>query len=66
MDKVELRKQINDAWKEVYYQIGRNQDSPLSDDEFLRAHWIMYFQYSRQKVMTISSFYLISFQQKYL
>lgn len=30
MDKAELRKQINDAWKEVYYQLGRNQNSPLS------------------------------------
>lgn len=49
IDKAELRKQINDAWKEVYYQLGRNQNFPLSDDEFLRAHWIIYFQYSRRK-----------------
>ena len=48
-DKNALRKQINSAWKEVYYQLGRNQHTPLSDDEFLRAHWIIYFQYSRKK-----------------
>jgi hypothetical protein len=48
MDKEQLRKNINDAWKEVYYQLGRNQNSPLSDDEFLRAHWITYFRYSRK------------------
>ena len=47
-EKDQLRKNINDAWKEVYYQLGRNQNQPLSDDEFLRAHWITYFQYSRK------------------
>src|ERR1035437_4668825 len=43
-----LRKTINDAWKEVYYQLGRNKTKPLNDDDFLRAHWTMYFKYSRQ------------------
>ncbi|MEQ8678082.1 MAG: DUF262 domain-containing protein [Aggregatilineales bacterium] len=47
-DKEQLRKNINDAWKEVYYQLGRNQNAPLSDDDFLRAHWITYFRYSRK------------------
>jgi len=47
-DKNQLRKNINDTWKEVYYQLGRNQNAPLSDDEFLRAHWITYFRYSRK------------------
>lgn len=47
-DKEQLRKNINDAWKEVYYQLGRNQNAPLSDDEFLRAHWITYFRYFRK------------------
>lgn len=44
-----LRAIINDAWKEIYYQIGRNQMLSLSDDDFLRNHWIAYFQYSRKK-----------------
>ena len=44
-----LREDINDAWKDVYYQLGRNKQKPLSDDDFLTAHWIMYFQYTRQK-----------------
>lgn len=43
-----LRETINDAWKEVYYQLGRNKALQLKDDEFLRAHWTMYFKYSRQ------------------
>ena len=44
-----LREEINDAWKDVYYQLGRNKQNPLSDDDFLVAHWIMYFQYTRKK-----------------
>ena len=48
-DKQALREKINDTWKEVYYQLGRNKQNPLNDDDFLVAHWIMYFQYTRQK-----------------
>jgi uncharacterized protein with ParB-like and HNH nuclease domain len=48
-DRQSLRLKINDAWKEVYYQLGRNKLNPLNDDDFLLAHWIMYFQYTRQK-----------------
>ena len=44
-----LRDDINGAWKEVYHQLGRNIKHPLNDDEFLRAHWTMYFQYSRKR-----------------
>lgn len=43
-----LRASINDAWKEVYHQLGRNKIKPLNDNEFLRAHWIMCFKYSRK------------------
>lgn len=48
-ERVSLREKINDAWKEVYFQLGRNKQKPLNDDDFLVAHWIMYFQYSREK-----------------
>ncbi len=47
-ERKSLRDTINAAWKEVYYQLGRNRLQPLNDDEFLRAHWTMYFKYSRQ------------------
>jgi hypothetical protein len=47
-DKDQLRKNINDSWKEIYHQLGRNKDAPLSDNDFLRAHWITYFRYSRK------------------
>nr|QNO49112.1 hypothetical protein CPECMPGB_00032 [Methanosarcinales archaeon ANME-2c ERB4]QNO49149.1 hypothetical protein DBBAIPCH_00032 [Methanosarcinales archaeon ANME-2c ERB4] len=43
-----MREDINNAWKEVYYQLGRNATRPLNDDEFLKAHWIMYFKYSKK------------------
>lgn len=44
-----LRESINSAWKETYYQLGRNDKRPLNDDDFLKAHWIMYFKYSRKR-----------------
>jgi uncharacterized protein with ParB-like and HNH nuclease domain len=47
-EKAEIRKRINDAWKEIYYQLGKNRFNPLNDDDFLRAHWIIYFKYSRK------------------
>lgn len=46
-EKAELRKRINDAWKDVYFHLGKNKLNPLNDDDFLKAHWIMYFKYSR-------------------
>ena len=47
--RIALRKKINDAWKKVYIQLGKNNNAALSDDEFLKAHWIIYFAYSRKK-----------------
>ena len=63
-DEEALREKINKAWKEVYYQLGRNQNAPLSDDEFLRAHWIMYFAYSRKKGDDYIKFLLRKFSHK--
>ena len=48
-EKVQLRTDINAAWSEVYYELGRNKNHPLNDDEYLKNHWILYFKYSRQK-----------------
>ena len=44
-----LRDDINAAWKQVYYQLGRNDRKPLNDDDFLKAHWIMTFMYTRKE-----------------
>lgn len=62
--EVALRELINKAWREVYYQLGRNEDGLLSDDEFLRAHWIMYFAYSRKKGDDYIKFLLRKFSHK--
>jgi len=48
-EKSSLRQKVNESWKEVYYQLGRNKQNPLNDDDFLVAHWIIYFQYTREK-----------------
>lgn len=53
-----LRTTINEAWKEIYHQLGRNKLNPLNDDDFLRAHWTMYFKYSRQTGRDYSNFLL--------
>ena len=53
-----LRKSINGSWKHVYFQLGRNKLKPLNDDDFLRAHWIMYFKYSRQTGRAYKDFLL--------
>ena len=44
----ELRNNINATWKTIYEYLGRNPDKLLSDEEFLRNHWVMYFKFSRQ------------------
>ncbi len=46
-DRDQMRRDINDAWREVYYQLGRDKTNPLDDDEYLKNHWTMYFKYSR-------------------
>ena len=37
-----LKNNINDAWKKIYESMGFG-DGQLTDDEFLRAHWMVYF-----------------------
>ena len=63
-EKNALREQINDAWKEIYYQMGRNGTSPLLDDEYLKAHWIIYFTYSRRRGDDYISYLLNKFNVK--
>lgn len=47
-DRSGLRDAINGAWREIYRQLGRNKLRPLNDDDFLKAHWTMFFKYSRR------------------
>ncbi len=47
-EKAALRKKVNESWGIIYNKLGGNKFNPLSDDDFLKAHWIMYFKYSRK------------------
>lgn len=57
-NKIVLRKNINNTWKEVYGSLGKNKLKPLSDDDFLQDHWIIYFGYTRSNNITYDKFLL--------
>ena len=59
-----LRDTINDTWTEVYRNLGRNKDVLLSDDEFLRAHWIIFFRYVNRRGNDYFQFLQNYFSQK--
>lgn len=42
-EKNRLRKRINECWKSIYHNLGRNKLVPLSDDDFLHNHFLVYF-----------------------
>ncbi|MCB9477835.1 MAG: DUF262 domain-containing protein, partial [Deltaproteobacteria bacterium] len=42
-EKLALRNTINNCWKSVYHNLGRNKENPLNDDQFLQAHYFVYF-----------------------
>ncbi|MBO9399551.1 DUF262 domain-containing protein [Shimia sp. R9_3] len=42
-EKEKLRRAINDCWKAIYHNLGRNKDRPLQDDEFLNSHYLLHF-----------------------
>lgn len=45
-----LRKDINEHWKVIYQYLGKNYKNVLKDDDFLKVHWLMYFdKYGRGK-----------------
>lgn len=42
-EKRKLRDSINECWKTIYHQLGRNKDNPLDDDVFLFNHFILFY-----------------------
>jgi uncharacterized protein with ParB-like and HNH nuclease domain len=42
-ERNKLRRAINDCWKAIYYNLGRNKDNLLDDDKFLLTHWVVYY-----------------------
>lgn len=57
-NKTAVRNNINDTWKTVYEYLGKNKIKPLNDNEFLQAHWMIYFGYTRSNKVTYDSFLL--------
>ncbi len=41
--KERIRRDINSCWKDIYYYLGKNKKRPIDDDEFLNAHFHIYF-----------------------
>jgi uncharacterized protein with ParB-like and HNH nuclease domain len=51
-DKNKLRKRVNECWKSIYHNLGRNKLEPLADDVFLQNHFLIYFSrkiYEKEK-----------------
>lgn len=42
-EKRKLRDSINECWKTIYHQLGRNKENPLDDDVFLFNHFILFY-----------------------
>lgn len=54
-----LRDTINDCWKNIYSYLGKNPDNILKDDDFLKTHWLMYFdEYERSSANPHKEFLL--------
>lgn len=53
-EKLKLRNAINECWKTIYHQLGRNKDNPLDDDVFLFNHFILFFGKSVNNGNTIN------------
>ncbi len=51
-EKNKLRKRVNECWKSIYHNLGRNKLEPLADDVFLQNHFLIYFSrkiYEKEK-----------------
>lgn len=53
-----VRSNINAVWRTIYEELGRIPDQPLDDDEFLRAHWIVFFGYDKDQADPLTQFLL--------
>ncbi len=57
-DRKALRRNVNDSWKTIFKYLGREKNQSLDDDEFLRAHWIIFFKYTRDQAGQFARFLL--------
>ena len=42
-ERKKLRSTINNCWKAIYHNLGKNKEKPLDDDRFLQIHYVIYF-----------------------
>lgn len=61
-DSNTLRKMINEAWKTIYYNLGRNEERKLVDDKFLDTH--LYF-FLNNEISTKSKVKLAEIENEY-
>ncbi|WP_075603950.1 DUF262 domain-containing protein [Saccharicrinis aurantiacus] len=55
--KEQLSESINKAWITIYKSLGQNKNHPLDDEDFIKNHWIVYFnKYSRDEANVYANF----------
>lgn len=42
-EALDMRRTVNECWKALYHNLGRNKEKPLDDDFFLRSHYFLNF-----------------------
>ncbi|WP_199103725.1 DUF262 domain-containing protein [Aquitalea sp. ASV11] len=70
-DIAKVRRTVNENWKMIYHQLGRNKSQPLNDDDFLMSHYSIYFHenlkvkrsqgsefYDHRRILTYEKFLL--------
>ena len=57
-ERAKVRGNINAVWRTVYEELGRKPGQSLDDDEFLRAHWIVFFGYDKDEADPLTQFLL--------
>ena len=60
LENPDLRVAINECWKSIYEYLGKDKDSLLDEDDFLRDHWIMYYGYKDDKDAPTFDKYLLN------
>jgi len=58
IERQKVRSNINAVWRTVYEELGRHPSAPLDDDEFLRAHWVVFFGYDKDEADPLTRFLL--------
>ena len=55
--KIDLENKINKAWITIYKSLGQNKKHPLNDEDFIKNHWIAYFdEYNRKEANVYANF----------